>query len=337
MHCPSCKSQACDALGKIPDSSRFAGAVLQRPLPGGVLCRCNVCSLWFRYPRPTKEVLDHLYETGSAGAWSAAPAQRADWSLVRKTLRELVPGGRVLDVGCSDGTLLAQIGPRYSPFGVELNRAAAEQARLRGVTLVEYDFQNLMRCEIRFDAIIAADVIEHTGDPLRFLRDCVRVLSPGGVVLITTGDTGARSWRLMRGGYWYCANPEHLSFLNEGWIRYASRLLSLDVLHLQRFAHDRSVSLSITQAALNLAYLASPPLVASARRLFARDERVRQRADLMLLPPSWSTARDHFLVALRSPGGGQRVVQGSPKVSTFEPLPMQLLSRHVVSAFGSGI
>jgi SAM-dependent methyltransferase len=303
MLCPSCKSPACDAVGQIPDSSRFAGAVLEQALPGGVLCRCKACSLWFRHPRLAKEVLDRLYQDGSAEAWNAAGTQRPDWRLVKQTLCELVPGGRVLDVGCSDGELLAQIGPRYSRFGLELNRAAAQQARLRGVIVVEHDLHNLARCDRRFDAIIATDVIEHTHDPLGFLRDCVRLLSPGGVVLITTGDTEARSWRLMKGQYWYCANAEHLSFLNESWIRYAARLLSLDVLRLQRFAHDRCISRCLAQAALNLAYRVSPALVAVARRSFARDKRTRQRPDLMLLPPSWSTATDHFLVALGKAGG----------------------------------
>jgi hypothetical protein len=107
----------------------------------------------------------------------------------------------------------------------------------------------------------------------------------------------------MKGRYWYCANAEHLSFLNERWIRYASKLLSLEVLRIQRFAHDRSLPLFAAQTMLNLTYRVSPSLVAAARRWFARDGRTRQRPELMRLPPSWSTAKDHFLVALRAPAG----------------------------------
>jgi SAM-dependent methyltransferase len=259
------------------------------------------CSLLFRHPRLHKDVLDDLYEQGSTEAWTAAETERADWDLLKQALHELIPAGKVLDVGCADGTLLTDLGPRYALFGIELNGGAAEQAQRKGVTLLGNDFHNLRRCEQRFDAVIATDVVEHSHDPLQFLRDCAHLLCPGGIVFITTGDTDARSWRLMRGRYWYCANAEHLSFLNEKWIRRAAQLLSLEVLRIQRFAHDRSPGLSVAQAILNLAYWISPSMVAAARRRLARDPRTRARPDLLRLPPSWSTARDHFLVALRAP------------------------------------
>ncbi len=302
VQCPSCRGLACVAVGPIPDNCRFAGAVLPDSLPGGTVHRCETCELWFRYPRLPKEVLARHYENGASQAWSASAEVRRDWTLVKECLNAFVPSGRVLDVGCFDGGLLTQLGTDYVPFGVELNPRAAARARQRGVIVLRHDFDDLTHCQERFHAIIATDVVEHTHDPMRFLRDCAKLLLPGGIVIITTGTTDAWSWRVMRGGYWYCANPEHLSFLNEAWMRKASAGLLLTPVRTQRFAHDASWGLSVVQIFLNLSYRVSPHLVAATRRVMARDPRTRRRQALRMQPPSWSTAKDHVLFALRAPG-----------------------------------
>ncbi len=301
-HCPSCHSSRCVSVGPIPDNCRFAGAVLPEALPGGVLYRCETCALWFRFPRLPKEIVARLYENGASEVWSAHGAQRKDWALVEDCLNAFVPSGRVLDVGCFDGALLARLSSAYLPYGVELNGHAAERARQRGVTVLRHDFDDLPHCKERFHAIIATDVVEHTSDPLRFLRDCAKLLLPGGVVIITTGTTDAWSWRVMGGRYWYCANPEHLSFLNKAWVQNASAQLSLQTVRVVRFAHDASLRLSAMQMLLNLSYWAFPRMFAAAKRVFARDPSTRKRPDMGMLPPSWSTARDHVLVALRASG-----------------------------------
>ena len=58
------------------------------------------------------------------------------------------------------------------------------------------------------------DVIEHLPDPFETLRLCNKILKPGGVILITTGDFDAliarltgRHWRLM-------TPPQHLWYFS---------------------------------------------------------------------------------------------------------------------------
>lgn len=298
--CPSCSSEAVKSMGSIPGSSRFAGNVLPYVIPGGNLLRCKVCALWFRHPRLPAEALGALYAQGSSQAWAGGVAARPDWALIRAYLRYLKPGGSVLDVGCFDGALLASLGGDYRRYGVEMNPQAAQRARARGVTLLADDFDLLDHRGQQFDALIATDVIEHMRDPRRFLRACSRLLCPGGVMLISTGSTDAWNWRLMGGRYWYCANAEHLCFLNEAWVRGASAQLGLETLAIERFAHDTSRTLAVIQAGLNLAYRLTPGLLAGARRWLARDTAARARADLRRLPPSLSTARDHMLFVLQA-------------------------------------
>ena len=300
VRCPSCESSGCRSVGPIPDSIRFAGALLAHSLPGGTLFECAQCCLWFRHPRLPKEAIDRLYTQASAEIWVGDSSRRMDWALVRAVLHESMPRGRVLDIGCFDGGLLHHLGPGYKLFGVELNREARKVAASRGVTLLAQDYEQLAQCEMRFDAVVATDVVEHTYDPNRFLRDCVKLLAPGGIVLMSTGTTDAWSWRLMGGHYWYCANAEHLSFLNEAWVRKACARHSLDTVRVHRFAHDSGFVLSLTQSLLNLGYRAWPLAVGTMKRVLARDPRTRERPELRMAPPSWSTAKDHMLFALKA-------------------------------------
>lgn len=286
-------------MGPIPDSPRFAGALLPQAIAGGTLHRCPSCALWFRHPRLSRAQLNQLYANGSERAWASGGARRPDWSLALDLLHRFKPKGNVLDVGCFDGELLLRLGAGYQRFGVEMNPKAAQRARARGVTVLEHDFDQLAQHAHRFDAIIATDVIEHMEDPGQFLQRCASLLAPGGLMLMSTGSTDAWNWRLMKGGYWYCANAEHLSFLNESWVRRASARLSLETLTIERFAHDVSAFRSLSQLVENLFYRFAPALLAGARRVLARDTHTRERADLRRLPPSWSTAKDHMMFALR--------------------------------------
>jgi hypothetical protein len=100
--------------------------------------------------------------------------------------------------------------------------------------------------------------------------------------------------------YWYCANAEHLSFVNERWFRLACAKLSLEVVLMRRFAHDNSIVRRFTQPFVNVSYRVAPDLVAAARRrLKAGTQRAVPR-ELAYMPPSWSTASDHLLAVLRS-------------------------------------
>lgn len=299
-HCPSCGAAGPVRLGPIPASPRFAGNLLPHAIPGGNLYRCTGCALWFRHPRLSPAALGLLYAYGSPQAWSGESSPRPDWALIRAHLRRFLPRGRVLDVGCFDGELLASLGDAYACFGVEMNMAAAQRARARGVTLLARDIDQLAHSDERFDALIATDVVEHMADPRRFLGTCARLLAPGGLMLVSTGSTDAWTWRLMGGGYWYCANAEHLSFLNEAWVRRCSALLGLTPVALETFAHDPSRLRAAAQLAMNLAYRVAPGVLSGARRWLARDPQTRAREDLRCAPPSWSTARDHMLFALQA-------------------------------------
>ncbi len=105
----------------------------------------------------------------------------------------LVPVARALDAGCGSGRTLQQLrghgeahGIALEVCGIELNPAAAEQARRRdGFDVRVGRLEQLPWDSSAFDLITCLDVIEHTPDDRATLRELRRVARPGGWLLVT--------------------------------------------------------------------------------------------------------------------------------------------------------
>ena len=83
--------------------------------------------------------------------------------------------------------------------------------------------------------VCAVDVIEHVSQPLAFLRVLAACTRPGGDVVISTGTLDEPAWHMAGGAYWYCAIPEHISFIDQAWLESAAKNLGLTLTHVDRF------------------------------------------------------------------------------------------------------
>jgi SAM-dependent methyltransferase len=90
----------------------------------------------------------------------------------------------LLDLGCGTGALARELGAMGSVVGVDLSPAAIRFARRRGLErLAVGDAEALCLRSGSFDAVVAADVVEHADDD-RVVSEAARVLRPGGVLLV---------------------------------------------------------------------------------------------------------------------------------------------------------
>ena len=116
--------------------------------------------------------------------------------LLRPHLRA---GSRLLEIGCGAGNLLLQATVAGSyPVALDLSmqaltfvRARLEEAMSgpeapRGFACTQAVGESLPFPDHTFDCILLSEVIEHLETPQTSLREAVRVLCPGGRLLITT-------------------------------------------------------------------------------------------------------------------------------------------------------
>nr|AGS53343.1 methylase [uncultured bacterium contig00014] len=131
--------------------------------------------------------------------------------------------GRVLDIGCATGSLLARLREKgWEATGVEISGPQAEYARrkrkvdIRSLPLEENNFP-----AGSFDVVLASHLIEHLNDPAGLVREVHRVLVPGGRFFVTTPNIDSLQARLF-GSRWRSAIFDHLYLFSA---RTLSRLL----------------------------------------------------------------------------------------------------------------
>lgn len=298
--CICCGSDVC-SLGEIPPVMFFAGRRLVRPMHGGELLQCLSCGVAFRYPQLNKELLDELYRNGRSDNWSSESLRRIDWNNAKDWVERNVPkDANLLDVGCFDGGFLASLSQKYSLHGLEIHKEASLRARNRGINMLGADFKDIEKSEMQFDVITSFDVIEHTQNPLEFIKRLASATKSGGQIILSTGNVDASSWKLMGAKYWYCTIGEHLVFISPAWCKWVAKELDLEVISVATFSHiDATFVKKIVDVVKNLTFVASPSVFSMLRKCGMGGKEFRQNIEFLRSPPSWMTAEDHFMCVLK--------------------------------------
>ena len=108
-------------------------------------------------------------------------------------LESLPPGAAVLDVGCGGGQIAAELArenPTLRVFGLDFAMPQIRRARRRSrdVRFVPGSALELPFPDGAFDLVYSIGSIKHWPDRARGLSECVRVLRPGGRLLVLDLD-----------------------------------------------------------------------------------------------------------------------------------------------------
>jgi len=91
----------------------------------------------------------------------------------------------VLDAGCAMGELLAPFADLHR-YGVDLVEDYRELVEANGVKFETGEIEDLPFVGRLFDVVVATDVLEHVLDLNAAMRELLRVLRPGGVIIMRT-------------------------------------------------------------------------------------------------------------------------------------------------------
>jgi 2-polyprenyl-3-methyl-5-hydroxy-6-metoxy-1,4-benzoquinol methylase len=149
--------------------------------------RCNRCSTAYLNPRLTIESTIAVENESTVYELTATEIEDriVGFRALLSGLMSFVPRhGRLLDIGCNRGWLLeAARRQGWKAIGVELSPVAAQRAR-DDFGLEVYGSLDDVKQLDGFDLIVAWHVLEHTHDPVGFLRDAASLLQSDGVLAL---------------------------------------------------------------------------------------------------------------------------------------------------------
>lgn len=155
--------------------------------------------------------------------------------------------GRILDVGCGPGFLLARYRQwGWTPFGVELSPVAARYAReVLGLPVHQGQLVDAKFPSESMDVVVFQHALEHVPSPLLELREAHRILRKSGLLVVTVPNAGGLDARLF-GRWWFAWDlPRHLYHFTP---QTASALVSKAGFQVQTLICDRSPSSFVSSA-----------------------------------------------------------------------------------------
>lgn len=98
---------------------------------------------------------------------------------------------RLVEFGCGDGFLVEQVTaafPETEVHAIDISHTALERARRRAPDsrLIQSDALTTPLAAQAFDIALCSEVLEHVPDDSGLLREILRVLRPGGYLVLTT-------------------------------------------------------------------------------------------------------------------------------------------------------
>lgn len=196
------------------------------------IVRCRNCGLGYTNPRLSADEIMRAYEGVQDPLYVAEYDGRA--LTFKRHLRRVEalrsPPGRLLDVGAYSGVFVeAARASGWDAWGLEPCRWAVEQARERGLTMLEGSLDTVDIEEQSYDVVTMWDVIEHVSDPLGQLRKVRRILKPGGLAVVHTMDLDSTFAKIM-GSRWPWLMEMHVYYFTPRTLGRMAEVAGLKVL-----------------------------------------------------------------------------------------------------------
>jgi SAM-dependent methyltransferase len=154
-----------------------------------------------------------------------------EWRGIAEVVRGLIgelAGRRWLDYGSGNGGLVRYLREKSAVDAFGFDPATiSEHARARHIPVLEE--VELSGAAGSFDVVSAIEVLEHTPDPVNELRRMRRLLRPGGLVFLTTGNLRTHAADLSS---WSYVKPDiHISFFEPRTLEIAMAAADLRAEH----------------------------------------------------------------------------------------------------------
>lgn len=176
---------------------------------------CSICGVQQIIHNETLkelEVLEDEYYESKSRKHRERFDRHTRWDREAEMINALRPdGGRLLDIGCGNGSFLTELDGRWKTLGIEPHDERARLAKNKGLEIMNSEFHEA-NPDGTFDVITLYEVIEHLTDFNATMDGICSVLKPDGLFVLSTPDIESISARLKGLNWWSYKNPVHLFF-----------------------------------------------------------------------------------------------------------------------------
>lgn len=182
----------------ICNNNKFS--VYKNGTMGEDIWKCENCGLVFTNPRPDFNSLKGKYGQEYFSYWIRPDQQKRRiklWERRLKLVKQIVPTGKLLDVGCGEGLFISRAQRAgYEVYGIEISTFGTNYAKEK------LGLKNVYNCLLEeanfkketFDIIIFWHVLEHLLYPNRTLEVAYSLLRPDGYVIIAVPNVEDKYW-----------------------------------------------------------------------------------------------------------------------------------------------
>lgn len=209
--------------------------------------RCADCETVLMNPRPSQELMHEFYQSSANYEFwnrhifpATEDARRRNIFRPRAQrvreicVRERITGGVALEIGAGFGTFCEEL-RRLELFdrvvAVEPTPDLAGTCRAKGIETIEAPVEHCGMGDGCVDLIAAFEVIEHLFSPAEFLRSVVRLLKPGGLLVLSCPNVLGFDVRML-GTSSNTIDHEHVNYFHPGSLRHLLRASDLSVVEI---------------------------------------------------------------------------------------------------------
>jgi 2-polyprenyl-3-methyl-5-hydroxy-6-metoxy-1,4-benzoquinol methylase len=200
--CPVCLNEAHTPLG---EKNNFA------------LFRCKNCQTIFaehstiveKNKDEVTELYDHYYDFAQ---FKLSPATEFSLQKMVLSFNKFRETGKLVDIGFGEGSLLSIAEKNsWKCFGTEVSPQSLKYGTEKGWIVSDNALNDEKFEKNSFDVVTMIELIEHVPNPHIFLETAFSLLRPGGLLFITTPNTGSLNQRWLGTKWSIISPPEHIT------------------------------------------------------------------------------------------------------------------------------
>lgn len=212
------------------------------------LVRCAHCELVYTVPQLQPCEMTRYYEEIYYGINNVRFNRLFEWLIrwfrnrrARKIVRLHTPG-RILDIGCGRGLILAYLRERgWESHGVELSEIAARNVMgIPGIHVTIGPFDPAQFEDGQFDVVMLWHVLEHIDDVSSAFDALNRIIKIGGTLVIAVPNISSWQARLTQYHWFHLDLPRHYSHFSEKWLTQALATRGFQLREVNHFSFEQN-------------------------------------------------------------------------------------------------